>query len=186
MFETLKANLEQKNYAVRVFSTCAEAVDYLASAITGATVAFGGSVTLDQLGLYDRLAEKNDVLWHWRTSEGTNARAVLTAARNATVYVSSVNALAETGELVNIDGNGNRVAETSFGHERVYFVVGRNKIAPTLDAAVRRAREIAAPLNARRLRHANVDHICRVTTIFNAAPLMAKYEVVLIDEDLGF
>ena len=190
MFDTLKSNLEQKNYSVRVFRTGAEAVDYLAETITGATVAFGGSMTLEELGLYDRLAETNAVLWHWRRPEGGSAKAALTASRNASVYICSVNAIAETGELVNIDGNGNRVGESCFGHERVYFVVGRNKITRTLDAALRRAREIAAPLNAQRLSGAataaNVDRICRVTTIFNAAPFMAKYEVVLIDEDLGF
>ena len=190
MFETLKSNLEKKGYGVSVFATGDEAVEYLVGAITETTVAFGGSTTLDQLGLYERLAVKNDVRWHWRVPEGSNARAVLKSARDASVYLASANALAETGEIVNIDGNGNRVAETCFGHERVYFVVGRNKIVPTLADALDRARNVAAPLNARRLAPSapnfDVARICRVTTVFEAAPLMAKYEVVLVDQELGF
>ena len=190
MFETLISNLEKKGYAARAFATGDEAVEYLVGEIAETTVAFGGSTTLDQLGLFERLAVKNDVRWHWRVPEGANARAVLKSARDASVYLASANALAETGELVNIDGNGNRVAETCFGHDRVYFVVGRNKIVPTLADALRRARTVAAPLNARRLApnapNFDVAKICRVTTVFDAAPLMAKYEVVLIDQDLGF
>lgn len=69
----------------------------------------------------------------------------------APVYISSANGVAETGELVNIDGTGNRVAATLYGPEKVYFIVGLNKLAPTLEAAIWRARNIASPLNAKRL-----------------------------------
>ena len=165
MFETLRSNLEKKGYAVSVFTTGDDAVDYLVGAITGTTVAFGGSKTLEELGLFERLAAKNDVRWHWRVPEGSNARAVLKSARDANVYLASANAVAETGEIVNIDGNGNRVAETCFGHDRVYFVVGRNKVVATLAAALERARTVAAPLNARRLApnapNFEVARICR-------------------------
>lgn len=190
MFETLQTNLIRKKYATRVFSTGADAANYLANAIRGETVAFGGSVTLEKMGLYERLSANNDVLWHWRVPQGSTAREVLRAARDARVYLCSVNAIAETGEIVNIDGNGNRVAETCFGHERVYFVVGRNKVVATLEDAIKRAREVAAPLNAKRLApnaaRLDVAKIARVAAIFDSAPLAAQYEVVLIDEDLGF
>lgn len=182
--------LASKGYAARAFATKEEATEYLAGAIRGTTVAFGGSVTLRETGLFDRLAERNAVVWHWRNAEGKSAAETLREARNAAVYVSSVNAIAATGELVNIDGNGNRVAETSFGHERVYFVVGRNKLAPTLAEALQRAYSVAAPKNAARLNPdapaPDVSRICRVVSVFNAAPLAAKYEVVLVDESLGY
>lgn len=182
--------LKSKGYAARAFATKEEATEYLAGAIRGTTVAFGGSVTLRETGLFDRLAERNAVVWHWRNAEGKSAAETLRDARNAAVYVSSANAIAATGEIVNIDGNGNRVAETTFGHERVYFVVGRNKLAPTLAEALQRAYSVAAPKNAARLNPdapaPDVSRICRVVSVFNAAPLAAKYEVVLVDESLGY
>lgn len=194
-FETVKKNLEERGYAVRVFSTGKEAADYLDAAIDGKSVGFGGSVTLDALGLYERLGGHNEVLWHWKQEPGPARR----AAMQADVYLTSVNGLAETGELVNIDGAGNRVAATLFGHEKVYFVVGRNKLAPTYDEAVFRARNVASPQNARRLGKKtpcavkgdrcydcrSPERICRgLVTLWG--PMMGmEAEVLLVDEDLG-
>ena len=194
-FETVKKNLEERGFAVRVFSTGKEAADYLDAAIDGKSVGFGGSVTLDVLGLYERLGNHNEVVWHWKQEPGQARR----AAMQTDIYLSSVNGLAETGELVNIDGAGNRVAATLFGHEKVYFVIGRNKLAPTYDEAVFRARNIASPKNAQRLGKKtpcavkgdrcydcrSPERICRgLVTLWG--PMMGmEAEVVLIDEDLG-
>ena len=122
-------------------------------------------------------------------------------AMHAETYLSSANALAETGEIVNIDGTGNRVAGTLFGHKRVFFVVGRNKLAPTCDEAIRRARNVAAPKNALRF---GVEtpcvanggdrcydckspaRICRGLVVLWEAMRGCETEVVLIDEDLGY
>ena len=116
------------------------------------------------------------------------------------VYLSSVNGLAETGELINIDGAGNRVASTLFGHEEVYFIVGANKIAPDYDAALWRARNIAAPKNAQRLKRktpcavkadrcydcSSPERICRGLAVLWARPnATEEMEVVLIGEALG-
>lgn len=198
-FSALAKNLEKKGYRVTVCRTKEEAVSYLDETIRGRTVGMGGSVTLDTLGLYESLQQHNKVYWHWR-QEMTPEEAKL-ASYQADVYLSSLNGVAETGELVNIDGNGNRVAATLAAHERVYFVVGRNKVMPTLEAAIHRARNIAAPKNAQRLgrktpcaikaNHCydckSPERICRTLNVLWEKP-MAKtvYEVVLIDEDLGY
>jgi len=109
--------------------------------------------------------------------------------------------MAETGELVNIDGTGNRVAASLFGHQKVYFVIGTNKIEPTLEKAVWRARNVAAPINAKRF---NADTPCAKKgdrcydcsspeRICNALVIYLKkmndiedVEIILIDEELGF
>lgn len=194
-FETVKKNLEERGYAVRVFSTGKEAADYLDAAIDGKSVGFGGSATLDALGLYERLGSHNEVVWHWKQEPDAARR----AAMRTDVYLSSVNGLAETGELVNIDGMGNRVAATLFGHEKVYFVIGRNKLVPTYDEAVWRARNIASPQRAKQLGKktpcaVNCDRcydcksperICRgLVTLWGPMMGMAA-EVLLVDEDLG-
>ena len=140
-FSTVKKNLETRGFQVSTFQTAAEAADYLNAAMDGVSVGFGGSITLDQMGLYEKLRTHNDVVWHWKTDDKLPARY---RAMTTDMYVTSVNGLAETGELVNIDGIGNRVAGTLFGHRKVWFVVGRNKLAPTYEEALWRARNIAA------------------------------------------
>ena len=194
-FTAVKQNLEARGFRVSAFSTGAEAAAYLNGAIDGKTVGFGGSVTLQTLGLRDLLASHNEVHWHW-----TDGPAERVTAMNAQIYLTSANALAETGELINIDGAGNRVAGTLFGHEKVYFVVGRNKLAPTYEEALWRARNISAPKNAQRLKTKtpcavkgdrcydckSPDRICRGLVVLWNPMLGMDTEVVLVDEELGY
>lgn len=197
-FSRVKQNLEARGFRVSVFATAAEAADYLDSAIDNTSVGFGGSVTLEQMGLYERLERHDRVNWHWRpTFDGADARQ---AAMTAEHYITSVNGLAETGELINIDGTGNRVASTLYGHKKVWFVVGRNKLAPTYEEALWRARNIAAPKNAQRLGRktpcaVKADHcydcksperICRGLVVLWEAIGSMEMEVVLVDEALGY
>ncbi|MDD4312483.1 MAG: lactate utilization protein [Eubacteriales bacterium] len=191
-------SLAREGFAVRYFETTNEAADYLAGSISGKTVGIGGSVTIEQLGLYDRLTQNNTVYWHWRTNDAETR----TAAANAEVYLSSANAISETGEIVNIDGSGNRVAATLYNHERVVFVVGVNKIAEDYERAVYRARNVAAPLNTRRLglktpcavgkeikcyNCSSKDRICcGVVTLLWPMRSVKVTEVVLVGEELGY
>ena len=194
MFDTVKKNLEARGFSVRTFATAAEAAAYLNEAIDGKTVGFGGSVTLQDMGLYELLGSHNEVHWHW-----VNGQEERKTAMGTQVYLSSVNGLAETGELINIDGSGNRVASTLYGHEKVYLVIGRNKLAPTYDEALWRARNIAAPKNAQRLGRKtpcavkgdrcydckSPDRICRGLVVLWGAMMGMETEVILVDEDLG-
>ncbi len=190
----LRKNLEALGYRTAHFATAKEAADYLNGQLDGTTVAFGGSMTLMDMGLYDSLSAHNTVYWHWKDS-------TLTQAAGAKVYITSVNGVAQTGELINIDGNCNRIAGSLFGHETVYLVVGVNKIAPDYDSALFRARNVAAPLNARRLNKktpcavgetlkcyncSSPDRICRAMTVLWRKPTGCDYEVVLVDEALGY
>lgn len=120
-------------------------------------------------------------------------------AAQADVYIASANGLAETGEIINIDGAGNRIASTLYGHEKVYFVIGRNKLAPTYDEALWRARNIAAPKNAQRLGKKtpcavkgdrcydckSPDRICCGLAVLWTAMMGMEMEVILVDEELG-
>ncbi len=191
--ELLQKNLESNGYTVTRFATGKQAADYLNAQLDGTTVAFGGSTTLADLGLYDSLSGHNTVFWHWKGNTPADAA-------NAEIYISSVNGVAETGELINIDGVCNRVSETLFGHKKVYFVVGANKVAPDYDAALYRARNVAAPLNARRLNKntpcaqgelkchncKSPERICNALTVLWRKPGGAQYEVILVDETLGY
>ena len=194
MFDTVKKNLEARGFSVRTFATAAEAAAYLNEVIDGKTVGFGGSVTLQDMGLYELLGSHNEVHWHW-----VNGPEERKAAMGTQVYLSSANGLAETGEIINIDGSGNRVASTLYGHEKVYLVIGRNKLAPTYDEALWRARNIASPKNAQRLGRKtpcavkgdrcydckSPDRICRGLVVLWGAMMGMETEVILVDEDLG-
>ena len=194
MFDTVKKNLEARGFSVRTFATAAEAAAYLNEAIDGKTVGFGGSVTLQDMGLYELLGSHNEVHWHW-----VNGQEERKTAMGTQVYLSSANGLAETGEIINIDGSGNRVASTLYGHEKVYLVIGRNKLAPTYDEALWRARNIASPKNAQRLGRKtpcavkgdrcydgkSPDRSCRGLVVLWGAMMGMETEVILVDEDLG-
>ena len=143
-YEKLTKTLEALGYRVSHFATAQQAAAYLDGQIDQTSVAFGGSVTLKDMDLYPLLSKHNQVIWHWEG--GSQMDAI-----NTQVYITSVNGLAETGELINIDGTGNRVASTCFGHQELYLILGVNKVAPDYEGALWRARNIAAPLNARRL-----------------------------------
>ena len=194
MVDTVKKNLEARGFSVRTFATAAEAAAYLNEAIDGKTVGFGGSVTLQDMGLYELLGSHNEVHWHW-----VNGQEERKTAMGTQVYLSSANGLAETGEIINIDGSGNRLASTLYGHEKVYLVIGRNKLAPTYDEALWRARNIASPKNAQRLGRKtpcavkgdrcydckSPDRICRGLVVLWGAMMGMETEVILVDEDLG-
>ena len=199
-FSIVEKNLKDKGYTVTIFQTAAEAVKYLDTQIDRQTVGFGGSMTLEKMGLYETLQSHNTVFWHQRIPEGKTSKEIRLAANNATIYISSVNGLAETGEIINIDGNCNRVASIFYGHEKVYLVIGKNKLAKDYDSALYRARNIASPLNAKR---AGVktpcaikgdkcydckspERICRGLSVLWGKPMSGEFEVILIDEELGY
>ena len=190
-------NLEGRGFHAHVFATGAEAAEFLVQTLHGTSIGIGGSVTIDTLGVYDRLCGSNEVFWHWKN----HAPETRERAGKAETYLCSANGVSENGEIVNIDGFGNRVAGTIYGPERVFLVVDRNKIAPDLTGAIDRARNIAAPLNARRLnRHTpcavgeprchdcrSPEKICGVMTVFFMPPTSIKeFHVILVDEDLGY
>ena len=192
--EKLKRNLEERGFAVSCFDTAEEAAAYLDAALDQKTIGIGGSVTIQEMGLAERLGTHNRILSHW--TGGTQEEAA-----GAQVYLSSVNGAAETGELINIDGTGNRVASGLFGHEKVYFIIGQNKVAPDYDAALWRARNIAAPKNAQRMGLKtpcavrgdrcydckSPDRICQVLTVLWGKPMtLPLMEVILVDEALGY
>lgn len=150
-FTKLKNSLECFGYIVSEFSNADEATKYLSNQMSDRTIGIGGSVTVEEMKLYDALVSHNDVYWHMRLPENMSAMEVRRKANLADIYISSVNGVAETGEIINIDNTGNRVSAISFGHDKVYLVVGENKIASNYEEALDRARKIAAPLNAQRL-----------------------------------
>jgi len=194
-YQMIRQNFENHGFSTQFFSTKEEATDYFAKKLERKTIGFGGSVTLREMGLYEALQEKNVVVWHNKVL----SRDVRRLANMTSIYITSANAVSETGEIVNIDGTGNRVAMTAFGPQACYYIIGKNKITPDLVAALDRAKNVAAPKNAKRLRmktpcaregdkcyNCNTpDRVCRMTIVMDRAPFGMESEVIFIDEDLG-
>ena len=197
--EKLQRSLRARGWDFKHFATGEEAADYLAGELSGASVGIGGCGTADAIGLYDKLkAVCPDVAWHWKEEDQLAARM---RAMTTDAYVCSANAIAETGEIVNIDGMGNRIAATTFGHKRLYIVAGKNKVCPDLESAIHRARNVAAPLRARSMGMntpctrgeelkccdcSAADRVCCAMTILMHKMMgMDKCELILIDKDLG-
>ena len=165
-----------------------------------ATVGFGGSVTVRELGLPEALQEAGHTTFdHWDLSK---TPAQKTEARDAQVtsdvFLSSSNALTEAGALVNIDGSGNRVGSMIFGPKVSIVICGYNKLVAGIPEGIERAHKYSAPVNFKRL---NLDtpcqkgidcsqcnpKSCRVTTIIEAPPgAKKKFVVIVVNEKLGF
>lgn len=198
--ETIKA-LKKNRYTVNYFTSAEEAADYLDQSFRQEVIGFGDSATMNQMKLYERLSVHN-IVYDPNQSEDNDAfLEIAEKCLTTPVFLTSVNAMSESGELVNIDGTGNRVAGSLFGHKKVCFVIGTNKIEPTLEKAIWRARNVAAPKNAKRYQLntpcaikgdrcydcSSTDRICNALVIhMKKMNDVQDVEVILIDEALGF
>lgn len=192
--------LNRHHFKAEVVNSAKDATDAVLGLIpAGASVGFGGSVTVQNLGLYEKLRDMgHTVYWHWMV-DGPERNAVRKAAAEADWYLLSANALTEDGEIINTDGSGNRVSAMFFGPKNVVFIVGKNKIVKDHDAGIHRVRNVAAPQNARRLnmttpcavlnRCTDCDHpqrFCNITGVLERPTSGISMHVILVDEDLGY
>lgn len=192
-------NLTSRGFDVKYFEDRQAVIDEVMFRIgTGHTVGIGGSMTVDQLGLYDKLKEAgNDIAWHWRADE-TNKQELFKKAMFSDFYLTSCNAIGEDGKLVNIDNTGNRVAAMFFGPKEVIMIVGVNKIVDAAET-MERIKAVACPQNGRRLaRHLpcaltdkctdcnSKERMCVVTTVIERKPPAMQFHIFIVNETLGF
>ena len=147
-------NLEKNGMTVSYVESKADVLPLVEGMIPrGATVAVGGSQTLNETGVMGLIrSEKYRFLDRYDPSLTAEEREeIFRQSALADVYLCSSNAVTENGELYNVDGTSNRVSAIAYGPKKVILVVGINKIVPTLTDAVQRVKSVAAPLNARRL-----------------------------------
>lgn len=164
------------------------------------SVGFGGSETTRSLGLVQALAKQGKTVYdHWQDRGSEADLETRLAQGRCDCFFCSANALSATGEIVNVDGVGNRNNAMGFGPKKVIIVAGINKVAPDLDAALRRVREVAAPMRAKSLGMATpcaetglctdcnaAQRICRITTILHRKPMLTDISLILINESIGF
>ena len=199
--KTLIHNLHRRHIEGFYCPTAAEAVQKVSQLIDdGSSVTWGGTMTVRDLGIPGYLRNRGtlEVLDRDLATTPEQKQAVYLKAFTADVYLTSANAISEDGVIVNIDGNGNRVAAITWGPKKVIFVIGLNKVAQNVEAALARARSTAAPTNAARFdvqTPCHVDGTCHncnsPQTICNYVHFLrnspnGRHVVVLVGESLGY
>ena len=190
----LKSRNMSGYYAPDAVAALAQALELIPE---GSSVTMGGGMSAHQIGLVRALKEGSYRFLD--RDEAEDKRAAMLAAYDADVFLSGANAVTEDGILVNIDGNANRVSAIAQGPKKVLFIVGMNKICDDVDGAIKRARNVAAPINAQRfgldtpcaktgscLNCKSPDTICCQFLITRYSRHPGRIHVILVNEDLGF
>ncbi len=192
------AGLESRNmsgyYAAGKEDALAKALELIPE---GSSVTMGGCMSAREIGLVD--AVKNGNYDFIDRDAAEDKRAAMLAAYDADVYLASANAITEDGVMVNIDGNSNRVSAIAQGPRKVVFIVGMNKVCDDVDGAMKRARNVAAPINAQRFglntpcaktgscfNCKSPDTICCQFLITRFSRHKDRIHVILVNDDLGF
>ena len=196
--EKLKAHQFEAIYAKTKEDTAQEIWKYIHPK---QRIGVGGSLTIRELGILDQLEAKGHTLYdHWK--QGLSREKVLEIRKSqmtSDLFLSGVNAVTLDGELVNIDFAGNRTNATTYGPGKVILVAGYNKIVEDVQEGIKRIKNVAAPINAKRL---NIDvpcakvgkcvdcnspsRMCRVVVIHERKPALTDMLVILVGEELGF
>jgi L-lactate utilization protein LutB len=195
-------NLQKHGFDAHFASDGDKARNLILEMVSGyETFGFGGSSTTRGIGLVNALKEQGKTLYdHWQSDidRETDLDIRLKQGR-CDCFFCSANAVSATGEIVNVDGIGNRNNAMTFGTKKVVIVAGMNKVTPDLQSALNRVRNVAGPMRAKSL---NMDtpcaatgfctdceapqRICRITTILHRKPGLTDISVVLINQPFGF
>ncbi len=190
--------LESRNMAGYYAENREKALEIALSLIPeGSSVTMGGCVSAREIGLVDAL--KSPAYHFIDRDQYEDKRAAMLLAYDADVYLASANAMTEDGVLVNIDGNANRVSAIAQGPRKVIFIVGMNKVCDDVDGAMKRARNVAAPINAQRFNLStpcaktgscmnckSPDTICCQFLITRFSRHKDRIHVILVNDNLGF
>jgi L-lactate utilization protein LutB len=194
--------LKAHDFDALVVKTREDAVREIHKYVTPDTkVGVGGSITIRELGILEPLKEKGNIVYdHWAAGlSKEQSREIRKSQLTSDLFLSSSNAVTMEGELVNVDGIGNRVGAITFGPKKVIIVAGYNKIVKNVEEAIKRVRNEATPPNSRRL-NINVpcakigtcvdcdspDRSCRVMVIHERKPALTDMLIILVGEELGY
>ena len=200
--ESCMKNLRKKGFDAHLADNREEARVLIAKLAEGfETFGIGGSDTVRSLGIHTALAQAGKTVHdHWLPNLSPEQDLEIRLAQGrCDMFFCSANAIAVTGEIVNVDGIGNRTSAMAFGPKKVVVVAGVNKLTSDLDSALKRVHEVAAPMRAKSLGMdtpcaatgvcadcQSPQRICRITTILHCKPMLTDVAVVLINRVLGF
>ncbi len=198
MQDTIK-NLEKNGFEVIEVSDSTEALKKAKEFIKdNQKIGLGGSTTVAQIGLLDYLTKLDNIELYNQYEEGISKEENLERRRQgilSDLYITSCNAITKDGYLVNVDGDGNRVAAQIFGPKKVLLIVGKNKLVDTVEDGFKRVKEVSVPLNIERMNskaismgkepHYNPDNIAHKFAYING-DREGRTTIILVNEELGF
>ncbi len=194
-------NLKKHGFGAHFVANVEDAGDLIIEMVQRfTTFGFGGSSTTRALDLPAKLDRMGKTVFdHWDPPQDASDMELRLKQGRADCFICSANAIAATGEIVNVDGVGNRTNAMTFGCPHVIIAAGINKVTCDLDTALRRVREVAAPMRAKSLNMATPcvetgfcsdcnapQRICRITTILHRKPMMTDVTVILINQTIGY
>jgi|GEM_PF-109043 len=197
----MQRNFQKRNISMLRFGSFKEIMVYLLNEIPITdTVGIGNSQTLKNLGITKALIDRGNIVYDKEL--GTTPDEIKDLKRKSLLvdcYISGANAVSVDGRIVNIDHSGNRAAAITYGPEKVYIVVGKNKIAATRSEALERARNIAAPANAKRAGYnppcvleghcvdcTSPERVCNIVSVIEGQHIKGRLTLLVADADAGF
>lgn len=203
--ESVKKNLSDNGFDVFIAPSGPAAkelaMEQIIPSIKPSSIAFGGSMTVVETGLYDAIKSLSGVEIIDTYDNTLPMEERIERRRKALLsdlFITGTNAIVEEGQLVNLDGMGNRVAALAFGPRSVLILCGRNKITPDLESAIIRVKHLAAPANAIRLSRktpctktslcedcASPERICNTWSIIEKSAPKGRIKIILINEEMG-
>lgn len=197
---TLVKNLQNRHFEAYYCANKEEALEKALSLIpNGSTVGWGGATSAQQIGLLDAVRQGDYVVYDREQVPMEQRAAIAAKCATADVFITGANALSVTGEMVNIDGIGNRVAAIVYGPKSVIVIAGMNKVCADLDSAIKRARTVAAPINHQRFGGETPcmvtgvcgdckreDCICNQILITRHCRPAGRIKFIIVGESLGF
>ena len=199
--EVLVKNLQKRHFEAYYCATKADALKQVMSLIPeGSSVGWGGAISAAQVGVQEAVHASNyTVIDRDAVSDPAEKTKLMRECFNADYFITGANALSLDGQMVNIDGNGNRVGMIVYGPKHIIVVAGMNKVCPTVEDAVKRVRTVAAPMNQQRFGLPNPctvtgscadctceTSICNQVLITRHCKPAGRIKFVLVGEELGF
>lgn len=199
--ERLIRNFRLRNIDVCYFDTLEDAAKMILNIVSeSSTVGIGHSATLQRMNITETLIKRGNIVYDKETAEDKQECVLLKKkALTADWYITGSNAVSADGHIVNVDHSGNRVAAITFGPEYVIIVVGINKIVDTLDEAIKRVKNVACPMNARRAGFnppcvklnkcvdcVSPERVCNTLSIIEGQADKNRMKIFIVNEELGF
>lgn len=199
--DKLKQNFKSRNIEIEYFDTMEDIKAYLLNNIpVECTVGVGHSITLQKINITSSLLERGNIVFDKELgSSGEEKKAIKKKALTSDWYISGSNAISVDGRIVNVDHSGNRVAAISYGPDRVLIVVGKNKIVDSLDEAIKRVKNVACPLNAKRAGYnppcvalnkcvdcESKERVCNSFSIIEGQCDSSRIKLLIVNEECGF
>lgn len=200
-FNRLKENFKMRNIEVEYFETLEDVKSCILNIIPiESTIGIGHSATLQKMDITNALIERGNTVYDKELAKTKEESKVLKKKALFTDwYITGSNAITVDGRIVNVDHSGNRVAAITFGPDNVIIVVGKNKLVETVDEAIKRVKNIACPLNAKRAGYnppcvtlnrcvdcVSKERVCNILSIIEGQSDSNRIKLFIVNDECGF